>query len=1577
MKNKTLFNISFIFLLLGSSLMAQNDFWTKIGIDEDSKANTMFINTDGDIYVGSGDMEANGALYFSDDDGDSWSEIYEEGGPGISAMLVIDDNTILIGTGSGINGAIKLTTNGGTSWEKVYDLGITELVTSFVETSAGIFASSGVYNGTSGKIIFSDDNGASWSVLTSSLGAVLAMKSKSNGDLFAGNHYGDLYKSVDDGNSWSSIRTGTNRDIGSVTLNSLGDIYIGVEYEGIYRTTNEGSTWIQMNNGLGNKQVSVILLVNDTLFFAGTPQDGVFRSVNSGYGWSNVGNNALRIYNNYLYCGVGNGIYKSLREATDIPAPPSPPKNLSVTDGPGIVTLNWDESDSANADVFYNIYRRTSETEFSLHRSDINSTITEYVDSVRNDVQYYYYMTSLDIMKALESDSTEHVAGMSILHDPVPPDKPQNLTATAGDEKVELRWNAVDAAPVTYSIFRSTTSNEYGNALVEELTSTTYTDNSVSNETRYYYIVKARNDTSDLYSISSNEVNALPVKPPPEAPTNLQASTDMPNIVIWWDESSSDDVTAYRIYRSKSQGIDYQLIGTEAAPSNTFTDINPGRDTTFYYVVAAWDDIHESEKTNEVSAMVESMVLKLYVNPSSRYTADRFDELHYEITTTDNRGNLIDTDIEINNGIDGSVVNDVTVDGEFDYSYEIPGDQDFSDYSITFTVTKEDYESAMVVRYVRITPIPRSTNDWAYVYTEDDDPMLIFAMADTNDKWYSTGDPGKISNDGYDIVINGYLLFNGSFTVDTINKVIVSDGKWYVNSPIEPPNEYVLLDGEVGATYNSNTLSLNHDEDNLQGVSTVFGTKLYPDIVGFLGGLYASGISIKGYFYLDGVKGDCDNPDDEIYFKDFIFDESGVNVSQLELPSLRPDPTACFENLQCTYDKQMDKLILYGDFSIPWFLVKGSADITQGQLDIIHLSSNMGQASGIGHTGMSILNVSGEVSGITNPPMEMTLDGMVISSLQDYFQFDIGGEVNFPQIVEFDASEARIIQEPTFNNWQITGPMAGEMNVTSFVDLSGDVQAGTLDGGLYVLDGAGNFRYQWDPDEMLRGNITGSVTLTDFPDEFPWDAIGILWEGDFPVQLHDANVFVHERKVKGNLDFGGLIGILNFTLDLDKVYGQEGFLTIGSGAQNLNGIVRKDEFKKDKMQTYDPNQFEGQSLPIMVMKRDKIQAITNNDTLNLTGGMDKVFIRIMSDTQVPGSSLIDPSGNKHDSDDETPKDSNVVFKKSANGKKGYWIIKDDFEEGQWISVTDPDESKPEDYRDIFATFEKRDIQLLVSKEQNTVTANWNATGVQEGPYLEFYLALDTNDMNGLYIGEADEKDGEFGFEMTDELPECLYYLYVLRYEGDKIDRYYSAQELINNKGNLMAPDITSSVYYGSTKKLVVSWVDANPVENIQGYLIRLTYNDETEEIVARPYAGETGAEIDIDIDTEVNDVLTVAMAAYTGDGFQSCWSADEGVTVDVKDYPLAGFENENDRISVFPNPLKDNTNIRFKVFGNHNVRIEVYDLLGNEVAVLTNKMYGEGIYDINLDTKNFVWGTYYIKYCAGDVTVTKLMVIAK
>jgi len=110
------------------------------------------------------------------------------------------------------------------------------------------------------------------------------------------------------------------------------------------------------------------------------------------------------------------------------------------------------------------------------------------------------------------------VAALAVV-DPsgTPPSAPALLTATAGDARVALTWNAVSGAS-GYAVYRSTVRGGPYAALFAGLASPGYADAPLANGTTYYYVVSASNGYGESLG-RSNEASATPLGPQVAAPT--------------------------------------------------------------------------------------------------------------------------------------------------------------------------------------------------------------------------------------------------------------------------------------------------------------------------------------------------------------------------------------------------------------------------------------------------------------------------------------------------------------------------------------------------------------------------------------------------------------------------------------------------------------------------------------------------------------------------------------------------------------------------------------------------------------------------------------------------------------------------------------------------------------------------------------------------------------------------------------------------------------------------------------------------------------------------------------------------
>ena len=92
---------------------------------------------------------------------------------------------------------------------------------------------------------------------------------------------------------------------------------------------------------------------------------------------------------------------------------------------------------------------------------------------------------------------------------------------------------------------------------------------------------------------------------------------------------------------------------------------------------------------------------------------------------------------------------------------------------------------------------------------------------------------------------------------------------------------------------------------------------------------------------------------------------------------------------------------------------------------------------------------------------------------------------------------------------------------------------------------------------------------------------------------------------------------------------------------------------------------------------------------------------------------------------------------------------------------------------------------------------------------------------------------------------------------------------------------------------------------------------------------------------------------------------------------LSSPPKEYELAQNFPNPFNPATTIRFTIPEAGNVKLKVYNLLGQEVKTLVNEYREAGAYTINFDASNLNSGMYIYKIEAGSFTQTRKMTLIK
>jgi fibronectin type 3 domain-containing protein len=182
-----------------------------------------------------------------------------------------------------------------------------------------------------------------------------------------------------------------------------------------------------------------------------------------------------------------------------------PPTTLTATPNGNSINLTWQNGGGAVPLMRYRIYRGADSTNVSLIDSINAST---YPNSGMVDGKYFYRLTAVD-STGFES-AKSYVASATANQ---PPTAPQNLTATAQNTKIVLRWNkSIDTDFLRYRIYRGTALNP--TAKVDSTTGgindTSKTVTGLVNGTLYYFRVAAVDSGGNVtYSGNASETPGI------------------------------------------------------------------------------------------------------------------------------------------------------------------------------------------------------------------------------------------------------------------------------------------------------------------------------------------------------------------------------------------------------------------------------------------------------------------------------------------------------------------------------------------------------------------------------------------------------------------------------------------------------------------------------------------------------------------------------------------------------------------------------------------------------------------------------------------------------------------------------------------------------------------------------------------------------------------------------------------------------------------------------------------------------------------------------------------------------------
>jgi len=218
---------------------------------------------------------------------------------------------------------------------------------------------------------------------------------------------------------------------------------------------------------------------------------------------------------------------------TPVP-PPAAPTGLSATAGNNEVSLSWNAS--------------TNATSYFVNRATVSGGpytavgivfTTTHTDTPLTNGTTYYYVVKANNASGLSPNSSQ-VSATPSAPAGAPP-APTGLTATAGNGRVVLSWNASTGA-TSYIVKRANGSDVSYTTIASSVTNTTYTDTDDPLRTGYpYYVVRAVNANGQ--SGNSAWVRATPAASSTSTGTGTTGTSTASNTATTSTDNSTGNTT--------------------------------------------------------------------------------------------------------------------------------------------------------------------------------------------------------------------------------------------------------------------------------------------------------------------------------------------------------------------------------------------------------------------------------------------------------------------------------------------------------------------------------------------------------------------------------------------------------------------------------------------------------------------------------------------------------------------------------------------------------------------------------------------------------------------------------------------------------------------------------------------------------------------------------------------------------------------------------------------------------------------------------------------------------------------------
>ena len=235
------------------------------------------------------------------------------------------------------------------------------------------------------------------------------------------------------------------------------------------------------------------------------------------------------------------------------------------------VSLSWNNVASGSG---YFVWRATSGAAWTQIATITSAGTTTYSDSGLAGGQLYYYRVSTRDSGGGQSTPS---AVMTITNRP---SAPTVSVSTGWSNQLQVAWNLIPSA-TSYTVLRSPDGSNYTAIGTTAADYVTYTDFTVSPNTKYYYEVIANNPLGNSSAGTASATSYLPT------PAGLTLTQGAGPLVLQW--TAVTGATGYQIQRS-TDNTNFSPIATTTAANYTDTSVVPS--TPYYYRVYAVSSVN-------------------------------------------------------------------------------------------------------------------------------------------------------------------------------------------------------------------------------------------------------------------------------------------------------------------------------------------------------------------------------------------------------------------------------------------------------------------------------------------------------------------------------------------------------------------------------------------------------------------------------------------------------------------------------------------------------------------------------------------------------------------------------------------------------------------------------------------------------------------------------------------------------------------------------------------------------------------------------------------------------------------------